>query len=305
MDITTRLKILGLILAVVIATVALAYAIREQNLRIIAERETQRLPETSIVVMPTEPEPAEPTPSVTDLADPTGSIHVMNMVPGQLFLNGSVVEGMAVAFESQFSWKLADADGRTIVSGYTMAKQPDAGIPGPFSFLVFFDKVPATASGTLILYEASAKDGTPIHVLRIPVAFLQETMTVNVYFGNTVKNPNAMDCSLVYPVERVVPKGGDPVHVLLAGPTAAERRDGYYTSIPDGVVLQGYGDLWGNMTYDFNQELQQNVGGSCRVGAIRSQIEHTALQGDVTGATEVGVPLGISIDGRSEDILQP
>ncbi|MCI0478996.1 GerMN domain-containing protein [Candidatus Uhrbacteria bacterium] len=296
LDTKTRLRVFGLIIAVAVAAAGLAYVVRERNLRTIAIREAPRPPETPTAVAPTGTEPTEPYPPIAELADPTGSIRVANIVPGQTFLNGTSVEGTAVAFENTFSWKLADADGRVLASGYEMAQQPDAGIPGPFAFPVFFGTVPTTKAGTLILFEASAKDGTPIHVLRIPVTFSQETETVKVYFGNEKMNPNAMDCSLVYPVERVVPKGTGAVaiHALLAGPTEAERRAGYYSSVPEGVLLKDASYVDGQWRLDFDQTLQEGVGGSCRVMAIRSQIEATA-----------GAGARISIDGRIEDILQP
>ncbi|MFH1078386.1 MAG: GerMN domain-containing protein [Patescibacteria group bacterium] len=323
----TRLKVFGLILAVALAAGGLAFAIRAQNLRIAAQREAERianetLTETPAVVTPTVPEPvsipsfeglkvvsstdqgeyASPYPAVW-YSDPTDSIRVRWFVAqGDSLLNGQMIYGSAVAFESQFSWKVEDADGGTIVSGYEIANQPDVGIPGPFEFPIYFDKVSPTPRGFLVLYEASAKDGTPIHVLRIPVTFSQETETVNVYFGNTVENPNAMDCSLVYPVKRIVPKGDESVaaHALLAGPTASEKRAGYYTSIPDGVVIQSTFTGEGSVDVDFSQTLQDSVGGSCRVEAIRSQILTTIAQGNAERDY-----INILIDGRTKDILQP
>lgn len=271
-------------------------------------------PVTPPVVVPTQPTqpvvPAQPTTTTQVLEDATKppvledatkSIRVTNIWPGTLFYNGDVVRGTAVAFESQFSWKLADATGRVVSQGTAHPRQPDAGVPGPFEIPVFFDKVPLTATGTLILFEASAKDGTPIHVVKVSVAFSSKTMTVNVYFGNTKKNPNAMDCSLVYPVERVVPEGAPDaiaVYALLKGPTEKEKAAGYYSSIPDGVTLQNAADEEGDSYLDFNQALQKDIGGSCRVTSIRSQITATALQGSKQHVT-------ISIDGVTDGILQP
>ena len=50
---------------------------------------------------------------------------------------------------------------------------------------------------------------------------------------------------------------------------------------------------------DFDSNLEKNVGGSCRVAAIRNQITQTLLQFKTVQSVI------ISIDGRTEDILQP
>lgn len=309
-DVAARAK--AFLLALIVAALAfgLAFAIREKNTRDTAMKSAQRTASSGIAA-PVEPQPTEPlppptengdfTPPATVYEDMTGSIRVTNMGKGAFF-NGTVVQGTAVAFESRFSWKLEDANGAVIVEGHAMARQPDMGVPGPFAFPVVFDRVPTTTEGTFVLYEASAKDGSPIHVVRIPVVFSQKTRTVKVYFGNSKMNPNAMDCSLVYPVERTLPDGDVyviAVDALLKGPTKEEKAAGYYSNIPDGVVIQSAGVGEGEVFLDFNQALQQDVGGSCRVTAIRSEIVTTASQ----GPQQEGVI--ISIDGRTEDILQP
>jgi len=50
---------------------------------------------------------------------------------------------------------------------------------------------------------------------------------------------------------------------------------------------------------DFDEQLEFQVGGSCRVSAIRAEITQTLKQ--FSTVKEVV----ISIDGRTEDILQP
>ncbi len=53
------------------------------------------------------------------------------------------------------------------------------------------------------------------------------------------------------------------------------------------------------MHVDFNEALQEGVGGSMRVTGIRRQIQATLLW--IPGVTSVI----LSIEGRTEDILQP
>ena len=50
---------------------------------------------------------------------------------------------------------------------------------------------------------------------------------------------------------------------------------------------------------DFDPQLEFQVGGSCRVAAISSQIRQTLMQFPTVKSVI------ISIDGRTEDILQP
>ena len=86
---------------------------------------------------------------------------------------------------------------------------------------------------------------------------------------------------------------------LIAGPTSAEKRMGYGTVINPGVVVQKLTIESGVASVDFNEELERQVGGSCRVSAIRAQIEETLKQ--FSTVKEVI----ISINGRTQDILQP
>ncbi len=61
----------------------------------------------------------------------------------------------------------------------------------------------------------------------------QETMTLKIYFGNNNFNPNAIDCSQVYPLERVLPKTDGvakaALQELFKGPTEIEKFQGYYS----------------------------------------------------------------------------
>jgi spore germination protein GerM len=128
------------------------------------------------------------------------------------------------------------------------------------------------------------------------------TTSIRVYFANSRMDPQAT-CVVAFPVERLVRQSDaiarEALTELLAGPTQAERAEGYFTSIPDGVVLQGLSSSSGELVADFSDTLERGVAGSCRVSEIRTQIEDTLRQFSA-GARPV-----ISIDGRTEDILQP
>lgn len=131
----------------------------------------------------------------------------------------------------------------------------------------------------------------------------EEKMTVKVFFGNSIFDPEVLDCSKNFSVERTIPKtlavGRAALEELLKGPTEAEKNEGYFTSINPDVKIQSLTIEGGVAKVDFDKQLEFQVGGSCRVGAIASQIKETLKQ--FPTVQEVI----ISIDGRTEDILQP
>jgi len=86
---------------------------------------------------------------------------------------------------------------------------------------------------------------------------------------------------------------------LLEGPTRTEYDEGYYTNLNPDVKIQRLAIENGLAEVDFDETLEGSVGGSCRVTAIRSQIIQTLKQFPTVENVI------ISIDGRTEDILQP
>ncbi len=131
-----------------------------------------------------------------------------------------------------------------------------------------------------------------------------ETMKVKVYFNNNKMDPE-ISCNKVFPVEREIPKtestGSASLLELFRGPTEEEKNAGFFTSINEGVRLQTLmiGMESGIARADFNEQLEYQVGGSCKVSAIRAQITETLKQFSTIKSVE------ISINGRTEDILQP
>ena len=111
------------------------------------------------------------------------------------------------------------------------------------------------------------------------------------------------DCEATDETERTVAQSAQIETValenLLQGPTEAERREGLFTNIPSGVRINSLTIENGIARADFSAELDRGVAGSCRVLAIRAQIEHTLKE--FPSVSEVV----ISIEGRTDDILQP
>lgn len=128
------------------------------------------------------------------------------------------------------------------------------------------------------------------------------TMQVKVYFANNALDPE-ITCQKVFPVERTITRttavGTEALKELLKGTTDTEEAQGYITTLPEGVHLKSLSIVSGTARADFDAALEYQVGGSCRVGFIRRQITATLEQFPTVQRVIV------SIDGRTEDILQP
>jgi len=129
-----------------------------------------------------------------------------------------------------------------------------------------------------------------------------ELMTVKAYFNNSNMDPE-VSCNKVFPVERSIPKtqavARAALEELLKGVTDAEKNAGFFTSINPGVKIQSLTIENGIAKADFDEQLEFQVGGSCRVSSIRAEITETLKQFPAVDSVI------ISINGRTEDILQP
>lgn len=128
-------------------------------------------------------------------------------------------------------------------------------------------------------------------------------LIIKVFFGSNKLNPQVEDCRITYPLERKIiktkAKARMALEELLKGPTSNEKEQGYFTSINSGVKIQKLSIENGVAKVDFDEQLEFQVGGSCRVAAIRAQIVQTLKQFPTVK------DVVISINGRTEDILQP
>lgn len=131
-----------------------------------------------------------------------------------------------------------------------------------------------------------------------------DLMTVKIFLSDPrfVGEPY-FDCSRTVAVERQVPKTQAVARAalteLLLGPTPEEKSSGLFTNINPGVKIQNLTIENGTARVDFDQQLEFQMGGSCRVAAVRAQITETLKQFPTVDNVI------ISVDGRSEDILQP
>jgi spore germination protein GerM len=127
------------------------------------------------------------------------------------------------------------------------------------------------------------------------------TTTLMVFFNNNTLDPE-ISCDKVFPAQRIILKTQTParaaLELLFEGPNQSEKASGFYTSINPGVKINSLSIVNGVAKADFSQELE-SPGGSCRVASIRAEINQTLKQFDSVSSVI------ISINGRTQDILQP
>ncbi|HTW96393.1 MAG TPA: GerMN domain-containing protein [Candidatus Methylomirabilis sp.] len=208
-------------------------------------------------------------------------------------------------FEASFPVKLIGENGETLAQAPAQA-QGDWMTTDfvPFKVTLNFD--PGTSTIGMLILKNDNPSGIPEKdkQVAIPVRFSGvQKITVKPYFANTILNPQAADCSLVYPVERLINKTSSTARAameqLLAGPTDEEKMQGYYTAINPGVKLNSITIANGTAKVDFDEQMDFQLGGSCRVTAIRSQITQTLLQ--FPSVSNVV----ISVNGNTSEALQP
>ena len=256
------------------------------------------------------------TPDGKNLAEDIGNeiektdmIKIDNPRPNQTVQSPLLIEGEARGnwyFEASFPIKLFDDDGNLLVIGIAQAQSDWMATDFvPFKVELNFAH-PATREGTLVL-KKNNPSGLPEHAdeLRVPVKFIQspsEMMKVKVYFNNSELDPE-FSCNKVFAVEREVPRtqtvARAALNELLKGTTQNETNEGFFTSLNTGVNIQSLTIENGTAKIDFDDRLEFQVGGSCRVSTIRTQITETLTQFPTVDNVI------ISINGRTEDILQP
>ncbi|MCX6781623.1 MAG: DUF333 domain-containing protein [Candidatus Magasanikbacteria bacterium] len=235
------------------------------------------------------------TPRETSIMSPT----LKEPILGSLTINGTMPGSWY--FEATARVEIYDANGKQVAIAPAQAKGEWMTTNSvPFEAVLKFD-APETATGTLVLKNDNPSDLRENDKSEIyPIVFGQ---TVSVFFNNTVKDPNMLDCSKVYAVERIITStpavGRAAIEELLKGPTESEKSAGYLSNINMGVGIQSLTIENNVAKVDFDKKIEEALGGSCRVGAIRAQIEETLKQFSTVKSVI------ISVDGRTEDILQP
>ncbi|OGL66081.1 hypothetical protein A3B21_00740 [Candidatus Uhrbacteria bacterium RIFCSPLOWO2_01_FULL_47_24] len=100
----------------------------------------------------------------------SGNISVRAPQPNDLITSPLVVEGMERTFEQNVVIRLRDGKGNELVKIAVTGTAPDLGIHGPYRAELIFEK-PKTSTGTLEVFQGSAKDGSEIDKVTISLRF--------------------------------------------------------------------------------------------------------------------------------------
>ncbi len=109
-------------------------------------------------------------PQTSSSSGAEANIVVTSPVAGATITSPVVITGRARVFENAFSYRVRDADGTLLAEGNGTADAPDIGLFGPFTVSLSYPPASGT-TGTVEVFDYSAKDGTPIDVVTIPVSF--------------------------------------------------------------------------------------------------------------------------------------
>ena len=207
-------------------------------------------------------------------------------------------------FEASFPIKLVDENNNVLAT--TIAQAREEWMTEDFvDFEAKLEFVPEKDQKGFLVFMRDNPSGLPENdkEFKIPVQMKAvETMIIKVFFNNNQMDPE-MSCNKVFPIERTIKKteavGRAAIEELLKGPLETEETQGFFTSINSGVKIQSLTIENGTAKIDFDEKLQFQVGGSCRVSAIRAEITETLKQ----FSTVKNVI--ISINGETEEILQP
>lgn len=105
-----------------------------------------------------------PLPSSTNIA-------VFSPLPGSVIADGSVLSGVARAFEATVLYQIKDEQERTVTNERFFTASAGGPAFGQFQASIEIDQTPQTANGTLLVYTRSAKDGSIQDLVEVPVKF--------------------------------------------------------------------------------------------------------------------------------------
>ena len=227
-------------------------------------------------------------------------------ISSPLKIKGIVNGSGWIGFEAQVGTvKLLDSQGNELANSYLKATTD--WMKPSISFETTLDFISLNIDEGKLIFNNENPSGLPqydrefILPVKIPKT-VEGLIQVKLYFNNN-STDSEYACKKVLSVDRGVVGTKAIARValeeLLKGPTRQEILDGFFTSINPDVKIQKL--TIGNTVakVDFDGNLEKNVGGSCRVAAIKNQIIQTLLQFKTIKSVI------ISVNGRTEDILQP
>lgn len=204
-----------------------------------------RVPQTSPSPSAKVSENATPTPEET-----TGGIHVFSPSAGDQVGLPLVIKGEARVFEATFAYRIKNSKGTVLIEGSAMTTGT-ADYPAfrPFEVSINYPD-PKTASGSVEVFSMSAKDGSEINKVIVPVTFkkIADAMTVKLFIN--VDNP----------VTTRIPKTDTPVRSTL---------DELLKFMGKGISINSVALKSGVLTVDLKGVVS---------ATMKSQITKTAMQ---------------------------
>ena len=107
-----------------------------------------------------------------DFEDQTPAILVESPLSFEQVASPVRATGTANTFEANFQYELTDTDGRIVDENFVTATS-GTGTRGTFEFTTAPFTIPFDGVGSLIVFESSAKDGSRINLVEIPLSMTQ------------------------------------------------------------------------------------------------------------------------------------
>jgi hypothetical protein len=132
-------------------------------------------PSPNVIQAPASINAAEAFPSAVisaSSANQPANIVIIKPLSNQTVSLPFTIEGQARVFENQFSYRIKDDQGKLLKEGTGYANAPDVGQFGDFKITVeTLPNLTASGSGIIEVLEYSAKDGSEINKVSVPVNF--------------------------------------------------------------------------------------------------------------------------------------
>ena len=106
------------------------------------------------------------TGTTTGTEDPLAPIVIESPLPGDSVTSPIRVTGTANVFEATVSFEVRDDAGDVVMRGFTTATS-GTGTRGTFD--TELDVPGLEGPATIVAFEASAEDGSPLHVVEVPI----------------------------------------------------------------------------------------------------------------------------------------
>lgn len=215
------------------------------------------------------------------------------------------VEGRGRAFESTMGLKVVDENDFLLFQGSTTTDAKEMDKFGNFKEDIKLNVFPQTDKVKVEAFITSPEDNSITNSDEKLINYGMPYKTVYAFYSNTKLNPEMLDCTKVFPVERRIASNSqnpsmDTMKIFLLGPTKTEQSNGYVMSTPKNLTINKIEQIASNkVQIDFGKEFLNVGGGSCRVSAIRAEITKTLQQ------FYPGYEIVISANGNTEEVLQP